>query len=454
MKIKEELLPPHNMEAEEAVLGCVMIDQDSIHEVPHLRGSHFYSTAYGRIFDVMRGMVQDGTPPDFISLPKHLDAAGVTYDIADLVGLTQVVPTSVRMVSYADAVTAAWYRRNVINTTSEVAQMAYDESVPVDELTEAASGALLGISFNKSKGPQSTVTAKEGASELIGEILERYQAGGVETGIPSGFDALDDLLRGFQHGGLYFVAARPGMGKTALLTNIVERVASIGKRVAFFSLEMSNKQVLTRMVAQIAGVTYNDVTEGKLTEAEMNRVSHAAGKVSTFDMVLDDTSGITLSELYAKCKREMAVGGLDMVCLDYIGLMGAEKQQNRTNTVSEFSMGLKRLAKMLGVPFVVASQLSRSLESRQNKRPVLPDLRDSGSLEQDADAVIFIYRDAYYADENLDDDEDDDYMSPDPRIAEINLAKNRYGATGVIELIFTEESGRFESIEVKIGQGL
>lgn len=437
-------LPPNDRDAEDAVLGGIMIDAASIHEVPDLRGEHFFSAGNGRVFDVMRQMMMDGVEPDAVSLPPRLTAAGVEYDEADLFGLMAVVPTSTRTKHYAESVMNMAKRRDMIRAAGDVANAAYDDSASLSDALQVASKALLDVSVDE-RTPD-TISAKEGALEVLDEIQERYASGGAEVGLKTEYAAMDNLLRGLQDSGLYIIAGRTGMGKTALVTNIVEGVARGGKRVLFFSLEMSNEQVIKRMVAQGSDCTYNDIAEGKLTSDEWERVARATGEVSTLDIEFDDTPGITVSQIYTKSRRAMAVAPVDLIVVDYLQLMGSDgKRGNRTQEVGSFSRGLKGLAKALDVPIIALAQLSRNVESRASKRPNLTDLRDSGEIEQDADGVILMYRDDYYAD--MDDDEDAKDIIPG--LTECNVAKNRFGNTGVAEIMFTGYSGKFSNIKGK-----
>ena len=435
-----ERLPPSNLEAEEAVLGCVMIDQDSVHEVPHLLGSHFFSSGNGVVFDTMRQMITDGISPDVVTLHEKLERAGLEFDIADLIGLTLAVPTSTGITRYAGIVSEMHERREMVRTAGVLANAAYSDSNTLLEARKTAAAALLEVTMvDSTSGDESS---RKVASAALDRVFELQAAGGKMQGLGTGYDAVDDIIRGLQGGRLYLVGARPGVGKTAFATNVAERVALRGKRVMFFTLEMTTEQLMFRMAAQMSSCSYGDVSEGKLTPEELARVAKALGELSEMNITMV-SSARTPAQMYSRIMREMAYGGVDLVIVDYIQLMSTDKRYgSRVLEVGALSRRLAEMTISLNIPIVALAQLSRKLESRENKRPTLTDLRDSGELEQDAAIVMFLFRQDYYEDDY--DDDDDDII---PGVTELNVAKNRFGATGVVKIMFSAHCGRFDSIK-------
>jgi len=390
----------------------------------------------------MKGMMGDSTQPDVVTVPAFwLSAYQDEIDLSWLVGLLTVTPTSIGVSRYARIVWEAAKRREIITAAGVLASSAYLETNSLSEVLETASGELLRVALDETTS--NTVTAKEAASAALDSILERHEQGGKRLGLATGYDVVDDKLRGLCAPRMYVMAARPGMGKTALATDVISNVCRAGASVLFFSLEMWSEQVATRMISQQAGVSFDDVNEGSFKEHETKKVMEAAGELSTYKLSIDDTPGITVSQVFAKAQRHMAQHGqLDLIVLDYMQLMGTDKDySNRVQAVSEMSSGLKALGMKLKVPVLVVSQLSRAVENRANKRPILSDLRDSGQIEQDADVVLFVYRGDYYG-----LDEEDEFDVPAAGATEVNVAKNRYGAQGITELFFDESCGHFAPI--------
>ena len=438
MKIEREL--PHDLGAEDAILGGIIIDNDAIHEVPGLEGKHFYSTGNGRVFDAMRQMALEGVPIDYVTLPERLTAAGMEHDLGQLVGLMNVVPTSVNVSKYADIVTRKAYRRDLIRVAGELAGTALSDSNDIEEVRSFVSGALLGLIGVDGRDDDESI--KRVASSALDRVMALKAMGGKMQGISSGYDGVDEIVRGLQPGRLYLLGGRPGMGKTAMATNMAERMARAGKHVLFFSLEMSEEQLVYRMAAQISGCSYSDVSEGRLTDDEMLRVANALGELSEMNITIVNGAR-TPGEVYSKTMRAMAMGGVDAVFIDYVQLMRTDKPAgNRNLEVGAISTALKDMSLSLGIPVILLVQLNRAVESRGDRHPVLTDLRDSGQLEQDGDVVIFLYRSAYYL--NDEDIEEGDVLPPEGQ-TEFIVAKNRFGPTGVAEIYFDAESGCFHS---------
>jgi len=427
-----ERLPPNSREAEEAVLSCVFIDSASIHEVPFLKGDMFFSAGNGQVFDTMREMVTEGVPPDAITLPERLARAGLEFELSDVLNLMNSDGSVWRIAGYAESIRDAYTRREMIKAAGEIANAAYSDSNTLLEARKTATSALLDITMvDSTYGDESS---KKVASNALDAVLERHAAGGKMQGLSAGYDGIDTVVRGIQGARLYLLGARPGMGKTALATNMAEKIAATGKRVLFFSLEMTAEQLMFRMAAQLSACSYDDVSEGRLTSEELIRVTNALGQLSEMSIVVVN-SVRTPGQMYSKIMREKATGGVDFVIVDYLQLMSADKPYGtRTLEVGAISRALKEMAMSLNIPVMALVQLNRALENRQNRRAQLTDLRDSGELEQDADVVMFIYRDDYY----LDEDEVEQ-----PGLTELDVAKNRFGRTDVVRLHFKAEHGQF-----------
>ena len=438
---EQELLPPHDLNAEASVLGSILIDPAAIHELVTLKASDFYDGRNGAIFGAMRTMMLAGVEPDIITLKPYLTH---NYDMAYLIGLLAEVPTSVRVQEYARIVYEASKRRQIIRAAQSVANFAYDASSSLPEVLESTSKALIDVGVD---GSTSRVQyAKEVASRVAERIMERQAGGAGQIGLSTGFTELDSMLRGVQSPGLYVLAARPGLGKTAFAQHWVWNIASPGGRVMFFTLEMLAEQIFTRMVAQQAGLSYNRVNEGDLNQLQLAEVMRISGELSQLNVVIDDTGAITASQIQSKVMREIATHGpLDLVVIDYLQLMGDDGKENRVRSLGRMTKALKSMAKGLNIPILLLAQLSRKVEERANKRPMLSDLRDSGEIEEDADVVMFLYRDSYYASQRDPGDEFD--YSKDPNVAEVNVAKNRNGEQGSRELHYDITLGRFGNLE-------
>lgn len=430
-------LPPHNHEAEQAVIGGILIDNDALYEVPALEPEHFYEGRNGQIFKAIRDLLRSNVPADFITVTETLKSRGVD-EPAYLVGLLNVVPTAVDTRYYGDIVIAHARRRELIQAAGKIATAAFDEAKSINTTIETAQAALFEVTDKT--GVNDAQTIKVIHSDLHDVIAERKANGGKIVGIPTGYIDLDRILGGLKKKKLYVLSARPGMGKSALESAISLHAAILGNAVARFNLEMDSQSVALRMVSSQTNLNFSLIERGELSDNDMRRVSLEIGKQSELAMWIDDTPSITPQQLHSKCRRLYAENGrLDLITVDYLGLMRVEsKKQNRTQEVGEISRSLKKLAKDLDVPVLALSQLSRSCEARADKRPMLSDLRDSGDIEQDADVVMFIYRDDYY-DEN----------TARPNIAEVNVAKHRNGPTGEADLYFDGKAITFRNLAVR-----
>lgn len=434
-------LPPHSIEAEEAVLGSLLIDPDAIFEVStFLKPESFYREQNRFIYEAIVELYDKREPLDFITLSELLKQkeqmeliGGETY----LIDLLNAVPTSVNAQAYGHIVENAATRRHMIRAASKIANLAYDEDEDVEIVLDRAEAALFGISEDRTTKDLTPV--KHIAREFL-EQFERLRENPEDIiGIPTGFTDLDRLLGGLNKSDLIIIASRPAMGKTSLALSLALTAArKHDKRVAIFNLEMSAEQLLMRMISAETRIDSQRLRAGKIYEGELPIFYEVVGRLSETRLYIDDTPGMTPRQMRTKCRRLASERGLDMVIIDYLQLMTADgSKNNRVMEISEISRNLKLLARELDVPLIALAQLSRSVESRQDKRPMLSDLRDSGSIEQDADIVSFIYRDEYY---NPDTTER-------PGIAELIIAKHRNGPTGTVDLYFQEEYATFRNLQ-------
>ncbi|MGB1249408.1 MAG: replicative DNA helicase [Candidatus Promineifilaceae bacterium] len=434
-------LPPHNIEAEEAVLGSLLIDPDAIFEVSaFLKPSSFYRETNNWIYDAILHLYDSREPMDFVTLADTLRARGQLEDIGGegyLIDLLNAVPTSINAKTYGKLVENAAVRRNMIRAASNIANLAYEEEEEIEMVLDKAEQALFGISEERTTKDLTPI--KRVAREFMERMEQLREQGDEIVGIPTGFTDLDRLLGGLNKSDLIIIAARPGMGKTSLINAMALNAArKHNKRVAIFNLEMSADQLLMRMLAAETQIDAQRLRRGHIYDTELPIFYEALGRLSETQIYIDDSPGVTPRQLRTKCRRLYAERGIDLIVLDYLQLMASDRNSNnRVQEISEISRGLKLLARELDVPVVAAAQLSRSVESRQEKRPMLSDLRDSGSIEQDADIVGFIYRDEYYNPETTER----------PGIAEIVIAKHRNGPVGTIDLFWQQELATFKNLQ-------
>jgi replicative DNA helicase len=431
---------PSNIEAEEALLGSLLIDPDAIFEVASfLRPHSFYREQNRWVYEAILDLNERREPVDLITLTDELRRRNRLDEVGGesfIIGLLNTVPTSINARSYGQIVDSAALRRRLITAASTIANLAYEQDEDISIVIDRAEQALFSISEERTT--RDLVPVKEIARGYLDRIEELNARGDDVIGVPTSFTDLDKLLGGLNKSDLIIIAARPGMGKTALQLAIGQAAARrFGKRVAIFSLEMSGEQLVQRMIASETRIDSQRLRRGDLHEDESPRFYEAVGRISEAKLFIDDTPSITPMQLRTKCRRLYAEHGLDLVMVDYLQLMQTERTQtNRVQEISEISRSLKALARELDVPVLANSQLSRAVEQRQEKRPQLSDLRDSGSIEQDSDIVLFIYRDEYY---NQD-------ASERPNIAEINIAKHRNGPTAIIDLYWHGELATFRNL--------
>jgi replicative DNA helicase len=432
-----EALPPHSIEAEEAVLGSIFIDRDAIGQVaPFLRAEDFYRERNGAVFRAMVALYDRHEPVDYLTVVDELERMGAYEDVGGLrylSGLLSVVPTSAHVEQYGRIVERTAVMRRLIQAAGKIAQLGYQDSHDVDIVLEKAEQILLAVAQRRaSRDFQSLADVLQ---EYL-EQLEQLRAGErTKYGIPTGFIDLDKITGGFQRSDLIILAARPSLGKTSLALNIAANSALDARAtVAIFSLEMSKAQLAARLLSMQSGVDSTRLRTARLSEIESRKLGHALGVLSEAAIYVDDTPSISIMELRSKARRLHADvhNGLDLVVVDYLQLATSGTRDNRVQEISEISRSLKALARELNVPVLALSQLSRAVESRSPHIPMLSDLRESGSIEQDADVVLFIYREDVYNKE-----------TERKGIADILIAKHRNGPTGQISLLFMEKNTKF-----------
>lgn len=442
------VIPPQNTDAEASLLGAILIDSDAIVKIAdHISPDDFYDPKHQRIYEAIGVLYEKHNPIDVLTLSDQLKNNGFLDFIggsAYLTELTNYVPTAAHVEQYASIVSQKGLRRRLIKASQEIVELGYNEKQNLQELIEDAETRLFEVSQRYVK---QDVTSLE---VILGESFERlddlHKDKGKIRGVPTGYKDLDNILAGLQRSDLLVLAARPSIGKTALALNIAHNVA-IGAEVPvlIFSLEMSKEQLVDRLLAMESGVDAWALRTGNLTDQDFEKIGQAMGSLSEAQVYIDDTPNITVSELRTKARREHHQHPLGLIIVDYLQLMSGGNRfsgdSNRVQEVSEISRGLKGIARELNVPLLALSQLSRSVESRSPQIPQLADLRESGSIEQDADVVAFIYREDFYSPE-----------TERKNIADILIKKHRNGPTGNIELYFDRDKQRFRSLDKRQNQ--
>ena len=438
-------IPPQNIDAEKSLLGAILIDQEVLIDVVEIvKATDFYDKRHGKIFAGMVRLYQNHEGVDLITVTDelkkngHLDEIGGSTYLAEL---TNHVPTAAHASSYAEIVSQAAVRRRLIKASADINSLAFDENLTVPQLLGQSEAELFSVSDSSLK--QDLTSISDILDTSFDRINDLYVNKGVLRGVKTGYRDLDNMTAGLQRSDLIILAARPAMGKTTLVTNLAYNVATIEKKtVLFFSLEMSKEQLIDRMLADAAGVDSWNIRTGNLSEEDFAKLAEASGEMAEAPIFIDDTPGVSVLEMRTKARRAAHDGELGLIIIDYLQLMqgsgSAQANGNRVQEVSEISRGLKLLARELNVPVIALSQLSRSVESRSPQIPQLADLRESGSIEQDADIVMFIYREAYYNPE-----------TERENITDLILAKHRHGPTGTVELYFHPERLRFMSLDKK-----
>ena len=436
---------PHNLEAERSVLGAVLLHNDAFNLAAEVIDSvDFFRDAHRRIFDKMVKLAERGDAIDLVTLKEELGRSGDLDEVggpAYIAALVDGVPRSTNVEHYARIIKEKATLRSLIYSATKIVATAYEAEEDADVILDQAEHAIFAIADKKIR--DGFVSLRDLAQASLDTIEKLHARRELITGVPSGFTDLDEMTSGFQPSELIIVAARPSMGKTSLVLNIAQHVGTkTDLTVGVFSLEMSKEQLFLRMLTAEARIDAHRLRGGFLGERDWGKLSHAIGALSEAKIFIDDTPSIGVLEMRAKCRRLAAEHGLNLVVIDYIQLMqGRGRFENRTLELASISRSLKGLAKELNVPIVVLSQLSRAPEARSDHRPQLSDLRESGALEQDADLVVFIYRQDLYADKND--------PGPDTQgIAELIIGKQRNGPTGVVKLAFIREYTRFESLAI------
>ena len=432
---------PHNLEAERSVLGAILVHNDAFNTAAQvIDGRDFYRDAHRRIFDRMVALSERGEAIDFITLKEELSRGGDLEEVggpAYVASLVDGVPRATNVEYYARIVKEKATLRNLIYAANKILTNAYEADQESDLILDEAESSIFAVADDRLKA--GFVPMRELVNESFPKIEQLFEHKRLVTGVPTGFVDLDEMTRGLQPGDLVIVAARPSMGKTSLVLNIAQHVAVQGEHtVGFFSLEMSKESLFIRLLTSEAQIDSHRLMSGHIADRDYSRISHALERLSSMRLFIDDTANIGVLEMRAKSRRLQAEHGLSLIVVDYIQLMSARgRYENRTLELASISRSLKGLAKELNVPIVVLSQLSRAPESRSDHRPQLSDLRESGALEQDADVVVLIYRDdAYNRDPN----------NPDAGTAELILAKQRNGPTGIVRLAFLREQTRFANL--------
>jgi replicative DNA helicase len=447
MANKEVILgkvPPQNLDAEKSLLGAVLIDEETLADISeHVTAKDFYEKRHSNIYSAMMRLYEKHQSVDLLTLTeelkrkKELEAVGGSSYLSEL---TNYVPTAAHAEAYAELVAQKAVRRRLIKASSEISELGYNEDTSTQELLEKAEAELFSVSDQSLK--QDLVSMETILTESFDRMEELHRNKGALRGVRTGYKDLDNMTAGLQRSDLIILAARPAMGKTTLVTNLAYNVATIAKQpVLFFSLEMSKEQLVDRMLADASGVDAWNIRTGNLSDDDFGKLSEAMGELAEAPIYIDDTPGLSVLEMRTKARRATHEHPLGLIIIDYLQLMqgsGGSDYNNRVQEVSEISRGLKLIARELNVPVIALSQLSRSVESRSPQIPQLADLRESGSIEQDADIVMFIYREAYYNPE-----------TERENITDLIIAKHRNGPTGKVELYFHPERLRFMSLDRK-----
>lgn len=436
---------PQNSEAEASLLGALLIDSDAIVKIAdHIKADDFYDPKHRYIYEAIRQLYEQHKAIDVLTLSDKLRSNGHLESVggaAYLTELTNFVPTATHVEQYADIVAQKSLRRRLISASKDIMTLGKDESKQLRELIEEAETRLFEVS--QTHVQQSVISLEAILAESFDRLDDLHKDKSKIRGIPTGFKDIDDKLAGFQRSDLIILAARPSMGKTALSLNFAHNVAvKAGQPVLIFSLEMSKEQLVDRMLSMESGVDAWALRTGNLTDADFEKIGRAMGTLGEAQIFIDDTPGITVSDMRTKARREAHQRELGLIIVDYLQLMsGGSKyggDSNRVQEISEISRGLKGIARELNVPVLALSQLSRSVESRSPQIPQLADLRESGSIEQDADVVAFIYREEYYNPE-----------TDRKKIADIQIKKHRNGPVGNVELYFENEKQLFRSVDTR-----
>lgn len=439
-------IPPQNLDAEKSLLGAVLIDEEVLADASEVvKPNDFYDKNHQAIFAAMMVLFERHKPVDLLTITNELkkkDQLEMVGGSVYLTELTNYVPTAAHAAAYGEIVANSAVRRRLIKASGEISELAYDEDTPTQEVLGKAESELFNVSDQSLKND--LVSMESILTDSFDRIEELHRNKGELRGVRTGYRDLDNMTAGLGRSDLIILAARPAMGKTTLVTNLAYNVATINKLpVLFFSLEMSKEQLIDRMLADASGVDSWNIRTGNLSDDDFAKLSEAMGEMSEAPIYIDDTAGLTILEMRTKARRIAHNNELGLIVVDYLQLMqgSGNHNGNRVQEVSEISRGLKLIARELNVPLIALSQLSRTVEQRTPPIPQLSDLRESGSIEQDADIVSFIYRPGYYEPDN-----------PDvANITDLIIAKHRAGPVGKVQLFFHPERLRFMSLDKKHG---
>ncbi|EIO0085389.1 replicative DNA helicase [Staphylococcus pseudintermedius] len=449
---------PHSHEAEQSVLGAIFLDPELMSSTQEiLLPESFYRGAHQHIFRAMMDLNEDGKDIDIVTVLDRLTQEGVVNEAGGpqyLAEITSNVPTTRNIQYYTDVVFKNAVKRKLIHTADSIANDGYNDELDLDTVLNDAERRILELSSTRESDGFKDIR------DVLGQVYDNAeqldQNSGQTPGIPTGYRDLDQMTAGFNRNDLIILAARPSVGKTAFALNIAQKVATHEDQytVGIFSLEMGADQLATRMICSSGNVDSNRLRMGTMTEEDWNRFTVAVGKLSRTKIFIDDTPGVRITDIRSKCRRLKQEHGLDMIVIDYLQLIqgsGSRASDNRQQEVSEISRMLKAIARELECPVIALSQLSRGVEQRQDKRPMMSDIRESGSIEQDADIVAFLYRDDYYNRGDGDDDDDDGGFEPQTNDEngeiEIIIAKQRNGPTGTVKLHFMKQYNKFTDID-------
>ncbi len=438
-----QLQLPMSLEAEEAVLGAILLEPKAYLSIASfLSGEDFFLKRHEFIWTAFSRLQERNDAIDYVTLSQELEAMGLLDEIGGQAYLTSLVnntPTAVHAEVYGEMVSRTSTRRKMLKAADEIRLTALDEDLPIDKVISDAEEALFAVSDGQLK--REFVPIWDAVSDYYDEIEKLLELGSGTVGIPTGFKALDGLLSGFQKSDLVVFAGRPGMGKTSWILTVALNAARLGTRVAIFTMEMGVEQMVQRLLSMETGIRITQLRTADISSREQTRLTEAIGRISSLPLFIDDTPSITPTEMRTKCRRLQHEYGLDIVMVDYMQLMSAGKayENNRVQEISYISRSLKELARELNVCVLSTAQLSRAVEQRQDKRPQLSDLRESGTIEQDADAVMFLYRDEVY--------------NPDttefPNQADVMLSKHRHGPTGTVQLYFEKSYTKFTDLKLQ-----
>lgn len=433
-------IPPSSKEAEQSVIGAMLMDQDAIVAAAELiTQKDFYYKEYGALFESICGLYNEGKAVDPVTLQDRLRDQSLPEEVSSmefLAGLISAVPSSANARSYAQIVADKSFLRRMIKVTGEISEECYREQADVEQIMDHAEHEVFEVLQNQSSSD--FVPIRRVVVDVLEKIARAAKSTGYVTGLSSGFSDLDYKTAGFQPSDLILLAARPSMGKTALALNIAQYVTQkLGEPVAFFSLEMSKEQLTSRLLSMESHIDSSTIRSGQLRDEEWESLIYSAGKVGNSKLIIDDTPSISASALRSRARKYKLEFDVKLIVVDYLQLMSSGmRTDSRQQEVADISRSLKAVARELNVPIIVLSQLNRSVEKRDNKRPMLSDLRESGAIEQDADLVMFLYRDEYY---NQD--------SEDKNIAEVIIAKQRNGPTGTVRLLWLPQFTQFRNLQ-------